>query len=151
MLVAAMGTLVGCQMLAEVPREVLGDLCLPEHRFGIIYIHRLPRSAFLGHGLFLSSLFRRICKISRNILHNPLTLPSIMRFADVALAFSAIVAHAAAQRPSNTSICDYYTTALFKSNTADNQYSLLVALVNTVVIGNCEASLQACHLSPSNE
>ncbi|KAH6622512.1 hypothetical protein F5144DRAFT_497587 [Chaetomium tenue] len=59
-----------------------------------------------------------------------------MRFAGVALAFSAIVANVAAQRPSDISICDYYTTALLKNNTADNQYNLLVALVNTVVIGN---------------
>lgn len=34
------------------------------------------------------------------------------------------------------SLCDKYTTALFKQDTAANQYSLLVALVNTVVIGN---------------
>jgi hypothetical protein len=41
-----------------------------------------------------------------------------------------------AQRPMNTSICDYYTTALLKNNTAANQYTLLTLLVNTVVIGN---------------
>lgn len=34
------------------------------------------------------------------------------------------------------SLCDKYTQALFMSDTATNQYSLLVALVNTVVIGN---------------
>lgn len=34
------------------------------------------------------------------------------------------------------SLCDKYTQALFMSDTAANQYSLLVALVNTVVIGN---------------
>jgi hypothetical protein len=42
-----------------------------------------------------------------------------------------------AQRPENTSICDYYTTALLKENTADNQATLLTLVVNTVVIGNC--------------
>lgn len=42
----------------------------------------------------------------------------------------------AAQRPSGTSICDYYTTALLKDNTAANQYTLLTLLVNTAVIGN---------------
>jgi hypothetical protein len=41
-----------------------------------------------------------------------------------------------AQRPANTSICDFYTTALLKSNTAENQLTLLTLLVNTVVIGN---------------
>lgn len=39
-------------------------------------------------------------------------------------------------RPTNTSICDYYTEALLKENNADNQYALIVKLVNTVVIGN---------------
>jgi len=43
---------------------------------------------------------------------------------------------ALAQRPSDTPICDYYTTALLKNNTADNQYTLLTLLVNTAVIGN---------------
>ncbi len=60
---------------------------------------------------------------------------------ELAVALTAIGA-AVAQRPANTSICDYYTTALFKSNTADNQHSLLVALVNTVVIGNCKNLLK---------
>jgi hypothetical protein len=41
-----------------------------------------------------------------------------------------------AARPDTVSICNYYTLALFKNNTADNQYQLLVALVNRVVIGN---------------
>lgn len=44
-----------------------------------------------------------------------------------------------AQRPSGTSICDYYTTALLKQDTAANQYALLTVLVNTVVIGNYSA------------
>ncbi|CAN8095825.1 unnamed protein product [Discula destructiva] len=41
-----------------------------------------------------------------------------------------------AQRPNDTSICDYYTTALLKNNTAENQYTVLSLVVNTVVIGN---------------
>ncbi|KAK4954779.1 hypothetical protein LTR66_013491 [Elasticomyces elasticus] len=48
----------------------------------------------------------------------------------------AAIGSAIAQRPANTSICDYYTTALFGNSNATNEYSLLVALVNTVVIGN---------------
>lgn len=60
-----------------------------------------------------------------------------MRFTKITVALAA-AGSAVAQRPTNTSICDYYTTALFKNNTADNQYTLLTALVNTVVIGNCE-------------
>ncbi|KAK3361676.1 hypothetical protein B0T24DRAFT_585432 [Lasiosphaeria ovina] len=47
---------------------------------------------------------------------------------------AAAVVHA--QRPSNVSICDYYTTALLQNNTAENQYKLLTLLVNTAVIGN---------------
>src|SRR5271154_2137954 len=40
------------------------------------------------------------------------------------------------QRPMNTSICDYYTTALLMNNTAENQMTLLTLIVNTAVIGN---------------
>ncbi|KAK4496052.1 hypothetical protein PRZ48_013321 [Zasmidium cellare] len=43
---------------------------------------------------------------------------------------------ASAQRPTNTSICDYYTTALLKENNATTQQTLLTLLVNTAVIGN---------------
>lgn len=57
-----------------------------------------------------------------------------MRFS---LAAAAVMAGSVlAQRPTNTSICDYYTTALLKNNTAANQYTILTLLVNTVVIGN---------------
>ncbi|KAI9762769.1 MAG: hypothetical protein M4579_000121 [Chaenotheca gracillima] len=49
---------------------------------------------------------------------------------------AAAIGGAAAQRPSNTSICDYYTTALLKDNTAENQATLLTLVVNTAVIGN---------------
>lgn len=58
-----------------------------------------------------------------------------MRFSTIALAATATVANA--QRPTDTPICDYYTTALLKDNTAENQATLLTLLVNTVVIGNC--------------
>lgn len=48
---------------------------------------------------------------------------------------SAAIA-ATALSAATPSLCDKYTQALFMSDTAANQYSLLVALVNTVVIGN---------------
>lgn len=51
-------------------------------------------------------------------------------------AFLAAVGVVLAQRPDNTSICDYYTTALLKDNNATNQLTLLTLLVNTAVIGN---------------
>ncbi|KAF2430005.1 hypothetical protein EJ08DRAFT_697798 [Tothia fuscella] len=54
------------------------------------------------------------------------SIPTIAAFASLA----------AAQRPNGTSICDYYTTALLKNNTAVNQMTLLTLLVNTAVIGN---------------
>jgi hypothetical protein len=59
-----------------------------------------------------------------------------MRFTAAALAFSFGVGFSVAQRPANISICDYYTTALLKNNTAANQYTLLTLLVNTALIGN---------------
>ncbi|KAG0648269.1 hypothetical protein D0Z07_5234 [Hyphodiscus hymeniophilus] len=52
------------------------------------------------------------------------------------LAVVATAGLAVAQRPTNTSICDYYTTALLKNNTAANQLALLTLVVNTAVIGN---------------
>lgn len=59
-----------------------------------------------------------------------------MRFFDTALLTLATAGAVMAGRPSNESICDYYTTALLKQNTAKNQYTLLTLLVNTAVIGN---------------
>ena len=59
-----------------------------------------------------------------------------MFFKKTALVVAA-VGLATAQRPSNTSICDYYTTAALKNNTAANQMTLLTLVVNTAVIGNC--------------
>ncbi len=56
-----------------------------------------------------------------------------------ALAVAAAVTGAVAQRPANVSICDYYTTALLKNNTAANQKTLLTLVVNTAVIGNCKS------------
>lgn len=53
-----------------------------------------------------------------------------------ALAVAAAITGAVAQRPTNTSICDYYTTALLTNNTATNQKTLLTLVVNTAVIGN---------------
>ncbi|KAK3117698.1 hypothetical protein LTR53_000627 [Teratosphaeriaceae sp. CCFEE 6253] len=52
------------------------------------------------------------------------------------LAAGLLAASASAQRPSNTSVCDYYTTALLKDNNATNQETLITLLVNTAVIGN---------------
>ena len=58
-----------------------------------------------------------------------------MRLSFLAAALSA-ASLTAAQRPSNTTICDYYTQALLRTNTAANQLTLLTLIVNTVVIGN---------------
>lgn len=48
----------------------------------------------------------------------------------------SLAALVVSQRPANTSICDYYTTALLKENNATNQETLLTLVVNTAVIGN---------------
>lgn len=61
-----------------------------------------------------------------------------MRFHTIAILGSAIGAMATG-RPSDVSICDYYTGAVLKQNTAANQYTLLTVIVNTVVIGNYSA------------
>ena len=59
----------------------------------------------------------------------------IKRTAILAIAVGTV----AAQRPTNTSICDYYTTALLKTITPENQQTLLTLIVNTAVIGNCKS------------
>lgn len=59
-----------------------------------------------------------------------------MHFFHTALLTLATAGATLAQRPPNESICDYYTTALLKQNTAKNQHTLLTLLVNTAVIGN---------------
>ncbi|KAK2035271.1 hypothetical protein LX32DRAFT_607092 [Colletotrichum zoysiae] len=54
----------------------------------------------------------------------------------IILTIMAAAGVAVSQRPTDTPVCDYYTTALLKNNTAENQYTLLTLLVNTAVIGN---------------
>lgn len=62
-------------------------------------------------------------------------------FTKSILAATVLASTVLAQgRPSNVSICDYYTTALLKNNTAANQKTLLTLVVNTAVIGNCKSS-----------
>ena len=53
-----------------------------------------------------------------------------------ALNLFLAIGSALAQRPADTPICDYYTTALLKQNNATNQLTLLTLLVNTAIIGN---------------
>lgn len=53
-----------------------------------------------------------------------------------AVIMLATVGAVVAQRPTDESICDFYTTSLLKTNNATNQYTLLTLLVNTAVIGN---------------
>jgi hypothetical protein len=57
-----------------------------------------------------------------------------MRLSTIVTILSAGLA--VAQRPADTSVCDYYTTALLKENNATNQMTLLTLVVNTALIGN---------------
>ncbi|CAD6441203.1 9c788a51-f507-4f6e-8599-559a463500c0 [Sclerotinia trifoliorum] len=59
-----------------------------------------------------------------------------MHFKALAVAALALVGAATAQRPTDTSICDYYTTALFINNTADFQHQLIMRIVNIALVGN---------------
>lgn len=52
------------------------------------------------------------------------------------LPLLAILGAALAQRPADTSICDFYAKALLKENNATTQAALLILVVNTAVIGN---------------
>jgi hypothetical protein len=70
--------------------------------------------------------------LSQKANHN---FTSIMRLT-TASTLTILACLTQAQRPSNTSICDYYTAALLKTNNAINQMTLLTLVVNTAVIGN---------------
>jgi hypothetical protein len=61
---------------------------------------------------------------------------------------AAAVSTVYAQRPSNMSICDYYTTGLLTNNTAENQLTVLTLIVNTAVIGNYTPKLNKGVLVP---
>lgn len=84
-------------------------------------------------------------------MHSSITQPDAplidMHFSKVALLAAATAV--SAQRPEDEPICDYYTTALLKNNTAENQATLLTLLVNTVVIGNCESASSEMMMMPS--
>ncbi|KAK8249283.1 hypothetical protein IWZ00DRAFT_571362 [Phyllosticta capitalensis] len=58
------------------------------------------------------------------------------RLLTATAAVAMAVVEVAAQRPANTSVCDYYTTALLGNNSAANQATVLTLLVNTAVVGN---------------
>ncbi|KAI9834680.1 MAG: hypothetical protein M1826_000082 [Phylliscum demangeonii] len=58
-----------------------------------------------------------------------------MRVGSLAV-LAAMAGLGMAARPSNVSICDYYTGVLLQQNTAENQMKLLTLVVNTAVIGN---------------
>jgi len=56
-----------------------------------------------------------------------------MKFLTFALLCLPLLA--GAQRPSNTSICDFYSSTLLGSNAAKSQALLITLLVNTFVVG----------------
>ncbi|KAJ8068453.1 hypothetical protein OCU04_004008 [Sclerotinia nivalis] len=59
-----------------------------------------------------------------------------MHFKSLAVAALGLAGAVTAQRPTDTSICDYYTTALFQNNTAQLQQYLMMRIVNIALIGN---------------
>ncbi|ESZ90916.1 hypothetical protein SBOR_8688 [Sclerotinia borealis F-4128] len=63
-----------------------------------------------------------------------------MHFDSLLAAALVLVGAVGAQRPKDTSICDYYTTALLKDNTATKQLILLTHLVNYALIGSYDKS-----------
>jgi hypothetical protein len=80
---------------------------------------------FCSKALFCASLLSQF-------VHNHI---SNMRSYSV-LAVAAGIGSAIAQRPADMSICDYYTTALLKTNNGTTQKALVSLVVNTAVIGN---------------
>ncbi|APA15390.1 hypothetical protein sscle_14g101600 [Sclerotinia sclerotiorum 1980 UF-70] len=70
-----------------------------------------------------------------------------MHFKSFAVAALGLVGAVTAQRPTDTSICDYYTTALFKNNTADSQQQLMTRIVNIALIGNGHYSRRSVNVT----
>jgi len=92
-------------------------------------------STALGRSLVIySSIHGRGLSLTT---HQQLNIPKIIMFLINGILLLLAGAAVLAQRSANTSICDFYTQALLKSNTAANQKTLLTLLVNTVIIGNC--------------
>ncbi|GAM91221.1 hypothetical protein ANO11243_092680 [Dothideomycetidae sp. 11243] len=58
----------------------------------------------------------------------------------LAVVTSLAAGVAAAGRPANTTICDFYTTAVFKENNSTNQRALVAAVVNRAATGNTTAN-----------
>merc|ERR1712000_415627 len=79
---------------------------------------------------------RLACTVIQVIREKHHSKPFKMRYSNLALAAAAVTAVNAQDRPEDEPIFDYYTKALLKENTAENQATLLTLVVNTVVIGN---------------
>lgn len=60
-------------------------------------------------------------------------------FSSYLFLFVIVSVISAVSANSGVSLCDKYTTALLKDNTAENQMTLLILVVNTAVIGNYTA------------
>lgn len=90
-----------------------------------------------GHCYFSQGFSLKVLFSIRLLASNYILFVTTMQVKKTIVALSA-ASLAAAQRPADMPICDYYTTALLKENTAENQLKLLTVLVNTVVIGNCQ-------------
>ena len=58
-----------------------------------------------------------------------------MRFSRQAVILT-LLSLSSAQRPANTSICDYYSQVLLGASNATSQAILLTLVVNTAIIGN---------------
>lgn len=103
--------------------------------FGMMTLVRTTRNAELH--IETNSKFSISSSSSSSLVFSLQTTSTIiMRTSTILAGLAAVAVPAFAQRPANESICDYYTTALLKNNTGENQLTLLTLLVNTVVIGN---------------
>lgn len=60
----------------------------------------------------------------------------MVRLTSTFVALLASLSATLAQRPSNISICDFYTPAILGESTASNQLLLITLWVNTFVLGN---------------
>lgn len=69
---------------------------------------------------------------------NMLFTNGLVLFASLggALAWAPASYSPPAKKPAGPSLCDKYTTALLKKNTAANQQTVLTLVVNTAIIGN---------------
>lgn len=115
----------------QVTRSAACSDALPPSLKSPTPVRLLPLSS-----AFTSSTYCALKDTSSTHTHiHSLSLTHTMKFVAPVIALAAGISTVVGQAATD-SICDRYTTALLKNNTAENQATVLTLVVNTALIGN---------------